>query len=438
MANKYSYNGSRESGDWDELASWIPIIVLMVVGLWPIGLILLFRKLMGYSSNRRERREAWERAQRAARSAAQSARDAAQDAAQSVRDAAQSAARAGQSDWTAQPGAYHYRYTSTGQTGQGPKAAAPGMQGVDSRERDSKGRYMPKRKPVNLNRGKAMTVWGSIIAAIFAMASLAICGELASFFDVEMFFGALMPCLGFFGGGLVMAYSGRQRQKKAKRFRKYLTLIGKRESISIASLAQAMPVSVRTACDDLQEMLDEGMIPQGYLDMGTGRLVLNADGLQEEKPQPEAEPQPKPEDKSQDDDAILREIRTVNDAIADPDMSRKIDRIEEITGKILNYQKQNPAKAGELRSFLNYYLPTTLKILKAYAQMEAQGIEGENISAAKKRIEDMMDQVVSGFEKQLDKLFQNDALDISSDVAVLEKMLENDGLGSSGMTMGGV
>ena len=49
-----------------------------------------------------------------------------------------------------------------------------------------------------------------------------------------------------------------------------------------------------------------------------------------------------------------------------------------------------------------------------------------------------MDKVVEGFEKQLDKLFQNDVLDISSDVAVLERMLDNDGLGSSGMTMGGI
>ena len=86
---------------------------------------------------------------------------------------------------------------------------------------------------------------------------------------------------------------------------------------------------------------------------------------------------------------------------------------------------------------MSYYLPTTLKILGSYAQMEAQGIEGENISAAKERIEGMMDKVVEGFEQQLDRLFQDDAMDITSDVAVLERMLEKDGLGSSGMTLGG-
>ena len=118
-------------------------------------------------------------------------------------------------------------------------------------------------------------------------------------------------------------------------------------------------------------------------------------------------------------------------------MSAKIDRIEEITGKILAYQKQHPDRSGQLRSFLNYYLPTTLKILRAYAQLDAQGVEGENISATKARIEGMMDQVVAGFEKQLDKLFRDDAMDISSDVQVLENMLKKDGLSDDpgGITM---
>ena len=86
---------------------------------------------------------------------------------------------------------------------------------------------------------------------------------------------------------------------------------------------------------------------------------------------------------------------------------------------------------------MSYYLPTTLKILRSYAQMEAQGIEGENISAAKDRIEGMMDKVVDGFEKQLDRLFQDDAMDITTDVEVLERMLDKDGLGGTGMTLGG-
>ena len=201
-----------------------------------------------------------------------------------------------------------------------------------------------------------------------------------------------------------------------------------------------MPVSVHKACDDLQDMLDSGVLEKGYLDMSTGRLILSDEGLQEEAP-----PAPEPEEESEkeedtldmtDDDAVLAAIRQLNDDIDDEMMSQKIDRIGEITGNIFAYLREKPDKEGKLRSFLSYYLPTTLKILGSYAQLEAQGVEGENISAAKERIEGMMDKVVEGFEQQLDRLFQDDAMDITSDVAVLERMLEKDGLGNSGMTLG--
>jgi hypothetical protein len=179
-------------------------------------------------------------------------------------------------------------------------------------------------------------------------------------------------------------------------------------------------------------MLDSGLLPTGYLDLSRDVLILSDEGIPDEAPQPEPTPEPEP---PQDDYAVLQEIRAVNDAIPDPVMSQKIDRIGEITGKILDYQRQHPNQSAQLRSFLNYYLPTTLKILRSYAQLDAQGVEGENISAAKARIEGMMDKVVEGFENQLDKLFQDSAMDISSDVAVLEKMLEKDGLSGPGQGM---
>ena len=273
------------------------------------------------------------------------------------------------------------------------------------------GRSPRQGRPVNLDRGKGLTVWGIVLTVIFGIA-------LTGF-----------PAVAMSGGFL-----------SAKRFRKYLALIGRRESISITTLAQAMPVSVHKACDDLQDMLDSGILETGYLDMSTGRLILSDEGLQEEAP-PAPEPdEPEPEEDvldMNDDDAVLGEIRRLNDDIDDPVMSQKIDRIGEITGKIFAYQKQSPNRAGQLRSFLSYYLPTTLKILRAYARMEEQGVEGENIRSAKARIEGMMDKVVEGFEKQLDKLFQDDAMDIATDVQVLERMLEKDGLSGGGMTLDG-
>ena len=384
MANFQDENWS----DFKELLSWI-ITIIFLMTFCPIGLILLFRKLTRDSRRRRTSRHPYDMRR---------------------------------------------------------EGAAPGTQGMGRQTPPAgqayTGRSPRQGKPVNLDRGKGLTIWGIVLAVVFGIALTARFPAVAMGSGFLNALAAMSPVIGFFGGGLAMIWAGTQRTKKAKRFRKYLALIGKRESISITTLAQAMPVSVHKACDDLQDMLDSGVLEKGYLDMSTGRLILSDEGLQEEAP-----PAPEPEEESEkeedtldmtDDDAVLAAIRQLNDDIDDEMMSQKIDRIGEITGKIFAYQKQNPNRAGQLRSFLSYYLPTTLKILKAYARMEEQGVEGENIRSAKERIEGMMDKVVEGFEKQLDRLFQDDAMDIATDVQVLERMLEKDGLpGGSGMTLGG-
>ena len=179
-------------------------------------------------------------------------------------------------------------------------------------------------------------------------------------------------------------------------------------------------------------MLDDGLFPQGYLDYGGDRLVLTSEGVAEPVRQQPAPPPPSKEDEN----AILAEIKAVNDAIDNEKMSAQIDRIGVITAKILDYQKTHPEKAAQLHSFLSYYLPTTLKILRAYGQLEDQEVSGQNITAAMQRIERMMDKVVEGFEKQLDLLFQGDAMDITTDVEVLERMLAKDGLRSEERRVG--
>lgn len=308
---------------------------------------------------------------------------------------------------------------------------SPGTRGVHTPQAG------PVGKAPNLNKGKAMTVIGAIMAVIFGIATVSGLPAVSSLWNFPMSLAVMSPVIGLFAGGLALMAAGSRSTRKMRRFRKYLALIGRRESVSVTQLAHAMPVTVRRACSDLQEMLDDGILPAGYLDMSSYQLILSDEGLKDE-PEPEQEKtQPEEEEPLdiRDDDAVLREIRRLNDDIDDEAMSRKIDRIGEITSKIYGYVKQNPGKEGQLRSFLNYYLPTTLKILKAYARMEDQGIEGENIRTAKARIEGMMDKVVDGFEKQLDRLFEVDTMDITADVEVLERMLEKDGL-SGGMDFG--
>ena len=290
-----------------------------------------------------------------------------------------------------------------------------------------------KRLKKKLGGGKGLIIAGSILAGIFGLGTLAC---LTPVFLGEFEYPLLIPilaCLMFATGGVSMLFSGLGKGRAAERYINYLAYIGANQEVDLAPMAANFGVSVGKLCKDLRRMLAKEILPMGYLDLSEGKLYLTEAGYRSPGVQRAAPPKEEtPQQAAAREDDILREIRQVNDEIPDEVMSAKIDRIEEITGKILSYQKSHPNKEGQLRTFLNYYLPTTLKILRAYAQLDAQGIEGENISAAKKRIEDMMDQVVSGFEKQLDKLFQDDAMDITSDVEVLENMLKKDGLSDEG------
>ena len=109
-------------------------------------------------------------------------------------------------------------------------------------------------------------------------------------------------------------------------------------------------------------------------------------------------------------------------------MSAKIDRLEAVTTRIFDLAEKDPDKLPQLRRFMDYYLPTALKLLKSYAEFDRQGVEGAILSDSMKKIEDTMDTLVVGFEQQLDKLFQDDALDLSADISVLKNMMAQDGL----------
>ena len=158
----------------------------------------------------------------------------------------------------------------------------------------------------------------------------------------------------------------------------------------------------------------------------------------QEAPKAQARPQPEkaqeqPAKPAQEDQfgRILSQIRELNNRIADKEISAKIDQIETITAKIFGIVRKKPERIGEIRKFMNYYLPTTLKLLDSYAMLEEQGIEGDNITASKKQISQIMDTLIKSFEKQLDQLFSSQALDISSDIEVMENMLAADGLKDS-------
>lgn len=129
-----------------------------------------------------------------------------------------------------------------------------------------------------------------------------------------------------------------------------------------------------------------------------------------------------------DEERAVREMRRLDDAIVDEKISAQIVHFEDVTKKIVSYVIEHPDKQNQVRKFFNYYLPTTIKLLNAYDRMDEAGISGMNIDGTKSKVEDMMDTALLAFDKQLDALYADEALDISTEIKVMEGMLAQEGL----------
>ena len=153
------------------------------------------------------------------------------------------------------------------------------------------------------------------------------------------------------------------------------------------------------------------------------------------------EPEPEPEPVTTgnpEHDALLREgetavseMKRLRQSINEPELQSKIDRLTELTEKIFNDLIDDPSDYKMIKRFSSYFLPTTISLLNSYDRMGSVGVEGENISQTKARIKDILDTTITAYEKQLDALFANQALDIETDITVLENMLKKEGLSGS-------
>ena len=129
----------------------------------------------------------------------------------------------------------------------------------------------------------------------------------------------------------------------------------------------------------------------------------------------------------------MKRIHEANDKIPGVEISAKISRMELLVDRIFDRVEQNPDSVEDIRKLMDYYLPTTMKLLEAYEELAAQPIQGENIVSSKKEIESTLDTLNVAFEKLLDELFQDTAWDLSSDISVLHTMLAQEGLTEDGL-----
>ena len=374
---------SQPSKKDNDVGSWIFIAVMFCIA-WPIGLFFLISKLADGSNKKR-----------------------------ATASSKSSAATAGKTSTAANPHTTAASKTATVQKGVQQRAAA-----------------MTKTPQYSAKGAKIMKIVGAVLAVLGALAVLGTLSESAWYMEYgywrdfieKMFFPT-----GMLAGGIAVLLGGRGMTKRNRRFGKYLAVAGKREAVPISHLAKAAEVSEHKVEKDLELMMEKGLWGEdAYVDIGHGMLFRSQAAATEyfrNQKQPAAAV---PEQAEEGYSGMLRQIRRANDRIADPVLTAKITRLEDVAGKIFRIIEKEPAKRDKASTFLNYYLPTTQKLLDAYAEFDEAGVSGENLTQAKAKIEQTMDNVVAGFEHQLDELYHTEAMDIDSDIRVMETMLRRD------------
>ena len=126
--------------------------------------------------------------------------------------------------------------------------------------------------------------------------------------------------------------------------------------------------------------------------------------------------------------SALRNLREADAAIEDEAISARLKRMTEAGGKIFDILEKEPSRAGEVRRFMNYYLPTADKLLTQYRELGESGSQGENVRGAMTVVENSLEMIAVAFERQLDSLYRHEAMDIQTDIDVLETMLASDGI----------
>ena len=225
---------------------------------------------------------------------------------------------------------------------------------------------------------------------------------------------------------------------------RYMKLIGEKMYMEIEDLAARTGRSIRRVRKDVRKMLKSGMLPQGHLDPKQTTLVVNDETWEEYlKLEEQWETRRKLEEAKQgegpgtcdpEQERIEREgqlymerLRRLNDEIPGEAVSNKLYQLDELLSGTFALLREHPEKRSQMRKFMDYYLPTTVKLVEAYAQFDRAGVEGENIQNAKAEIEKTMDTINGAFEKLLDDLYREEAFEAAADAKVLKTVLTQDG-----------
>ena len=268
---------------------------------------------------------------------------------------------------------------------------------------------------------------GFVLSVVFGLAGLA---------NPWLFLLMMIPAA-FFGLGI----SGTVNLMKLTRFDKYISALAGKTYGDIKQLASSVGKSEKFTLKDLKKMIGDGLFRQGHIDESQTTLITSDESYEQymlvEKNRKEQQAKEELEQSVWTEEQreifkageeYINEIHRCNDEIPGEVISQKIERMEKSVRTILDEAKKKPKLVNDMRRLMNYYLPTTVKLLNAYADLDSQEKTSENIEKSKKEIEDTIDTLNDAFDRLFDDMFEDTSLDISTDAEVMKTLLEQEGL----------
>ena len=323
--------------------------------------------------------------------------------------------------------------------------------------------------------GVALSVCGGVLGVGTALA-LAVLGVLSFSVGHLLGFaiagGILVPV---FGAGLAMSVIGSGKCSMVKRFRSYVAGFRGRTYCDIRELSKNVGRSRAYVVKDIKRMIERGWFLQGHLDDGETCLIADdATYAQYRETMKRTETMEADEERrverakwaakadgatggpesgmqggrasadgrtlTPEAEAVVtagrdyvRKIRACNEAIPGEEISEKISRMELVIARIFERVERHPENIEDIEKLMDYYLPTTVKLLEAYAELSAQPVQGENIKSSQREIEATLDTLNEAFERLFDSLFQETVWDVSTDISVLKTLLAQEGLSEGGL-----
>ena len=258
----------------------------------------------------------------------------------------------------------------------------------------------------------------------------------------------LLPQLVLFGVCVFLIISGFNKRSRLIRMKRYISLCDGTMYINIHDLAVQTDKSTNYVLKDVKKMLKLGFFPQGHLDENETCLMLDDEtyreylkinqqrkAIAEEEASKKATLQKRKHSQSpelqrmmEDGQTYIQKLHQMNELLPGEVISKKLYRMESLLKEIFEQLEEDPSQMPNMQKLMEYYLPTTIKLLEAYKNFDDVSIPNNDIIKAKSEIEKTVDTINEAFTELLNKLFQSTVFDVTTDAQVLQTILAKDGL----------